>query len=90
MKTMKNKLFVFLIFCLPLFAEENKAEESKQKTYPIYCTAPEKGLRTCWINAGSEGMIKFNVPCVCEPCEVNKPKRKKRIKNLPKGKVVNL
>jgi len=57
-----NKLLVFLLFCVPLFAEENKAE--KQKTYQIYCTAPENGLRTYWINAGLEGMIKFNVPCV--------------------------
>lgn len=89
MMKMKNKLLIFLLFCLPLFAEENKAE--KQQTYPIYCTAVEKGFRTCWINAGKEGMIKFYVPCACEPCEVKKPtKRKKRIDNLPKGKVVNL
>ena len=86
-----NKLLVLLLFCVPIFAEQNEAEEPKQKTYPIYCTAPENGLRTCWINAGLEGMIKFNVPCVCEPCEAKKPtKRKKRIENLPKGKVVNL
>ena len=85
---MTNKLLVLLLFCIPLFAEENKAE--KQKTYQIYCTAVEKGYRTCWIDAGSEGRIKFNVPCACEPCEVKKPKRKKRIENLPKGKVVNL
>lgn len=87
---MKNKLLIFLLVCIPLFAEENKAEEGQQ-TYPIYCTAVEKGFRTCWINAGKEGMIKFYVPCECEPCEVKKPtKRKKRIDNLQKGKVVNL